>query len=113
MGTGRLVDVVVDESFSINAAVKGAECHIQVPRDYSEYSIYFIYVVVMSDTDVIIQMQDNCGYGKESEYLVYVQYLLYFFRECLIRFIIQDIQETIAGEGGISLVALWYFFVKK
>jgi hypothetical protein len=26
---------------------------------------------------------------------------------------IQEIQKTIAGEGGISLVAMWYFFIKK
>jgi hypothetical protein len=26
---------------------------------------------------------------------------------------IQEIQKIIAGEGGIFLVAMWYFFVKK
>lgn len=26
---------------------------------------------------------------------------------------IEEIQETVEGEGGISLVALWYFFIKK
>jgi len=26
---------------------------------------------------------------------------------------IQDIQKLIAGEAGINLVAMWYFFVKK
>jgi hypothetical protein len=26
---------------------------------------------------------------------------------------IEEIQKTIEGEGGISLVAMWYFFIKK
>lgn len=26
---------------------------------------------------------------------------------------IQEIQNTISGEGGINLAAMWYFFVKK
>ena len=26
---------------------------------------------------------------------------------------IQEIQKTIQGEGGISLAAMWYFFIKK
>jgi hypothetical protein len=26
---------------------------------------------------------------------------------------LEEIQKTIEGEGGISLVAMWYFFVKK
>ena len=26
---------------------------------------------------------------------------------------IQDVQKIVEGEGGIEMVALWYFFVRK